>query len=37
MFDIVETYLVQLVNLLPAFFALYVLFDLIGTLLFNKR
>ncbi len=37
MFDISIQFMVQLVDLLPAVFAIYVLFDLIGSLLFGKR
>ncbi len=37
MFEIAEQFLVQEVNLIPYIFGLYVLFDLTGTLLFNKR
>lgn len=37
MFEIVEQFMVQLVDLMPAVFGIYVLFDLIGSLLFGKR
>ena len=37
MFDVSIQMLVQLVNLMPAIFGLYVLFDLIGSLLFGHR
>lgn len=37
MFEIAEQFLVQLVDLMPAVFGIYVLFDLIGSLLFGKR
>ena len=37
MFDITLTLLNQLVQLLPGLIALYILFDLIGALLFGKR
>lgn len=37
MFDIALTFLNQLVNLIPSLVALYILFDLIGALLFEKR
>lgn len=37
MFEIVEQFMVQLVGLIPAVFAVYILFDLIGSLLFGKR
>lgn len=37
MFEIIETLLIQLIDLMPGLIALYVLFDLIGSLLFGKR
>ncbi len=37
MFEISEQFMVQLVNIIPYLFGLYVLFDLMGALLFNKR
>lgn len=37
MFDIAMTFLNQLVQLIPGLIALYILFDLIGALLFEKR
>ena len=37
MFEIAEQFLVQLIDLMPAIFGIYVLFDLIGSLLFGKR
>ena len=37
MFDIASQMMVQLIELLPAIFGIYVLFDLIGSLLFSKR
>ena len=37
MFDVVETFLVQLVGLMPAILGIYLLFDLTGGLLFSKR
>ncbi len=37
MFEIVLTLLQQLVSLLPGLIALYILFDLIGALLFERR
>lgn len=37
MFEIAEQFMIQLVNIIPYLFGLYVLFDLTGTLLFNKR
>ena len=36
MFDIAIYFMVQLVSLIPAVFGIYILFDLIGSLLFNK-
>lgn len=37
MFECAEQLLVQLVNLMPAILGIYILFDLIGGLLFGKR
>lgn len=37
MFDIATQFMVQLVDLIPAIIGIYVLFDLIGGLLFGKR
>ncbi len=37
MFDIAIQFMVQLVGLMPAVFGIYLLFDLIGSLLFGKR
>lgn len=37
MFDITIQFMVQLVDLIPAFFGLYILFDLLGSLLFDKK
>lgn len=37
MFDIATQFMVQLVELIPPVIAIYVLFDLIGGLLFGKR
>lgn len=37
MFEIVETMLIQLIELIIPLFGIYVLFDLIGGLLFGKR
>ena len=36
MFEVCTTMMTQLIQLLPGILALYVLFDLIGGLLFNK-
>ena len=37
MFDITLTFLSQLIDNLPFFIGLYILFDFIGTLLFGRR
>lgn len=37
MFECAETMLTQLVELIPAILGIYILFDLIGGLLFGKR
>ena len=37
MFDIAIQFMVQMVGLIPAVFGIYILFDLIGGLLFGKR
>lgn len=37
MFEVVETFLIQLVTWIPGLVALYILFDLIGSLLFERR
>lgn len=37
MFDIAIQFMVQLVGLLPAVFAIFILFDLLGSLLFGKN
>lgn len=37
MIEIVEQMLVQLISCLPVFFGIWLLFDLIGGLLFGKR
>lgn len=37
MFEVVETFMVQLVGLIVPVFAIYILFDLLGSLLFGKR
>lgn len=36
MFEIAIQFMVQLVELIPAVFGIYILFDLIGSLLFGK-
>lgn len=37
MFEIASQFMVQLVSLMAPVFGVYVLFDLIGSLLFGKR
>lgn len=37
MFDIATSFMVELVDLMPGFFAIFLLFDLLGSLLFGKR
>lgn len=37
MFEIAEQYLVQLIDLIPAIFGVYILFDLLGSLLFGRK
>lgn len=37
MFEVSLTFLNQLISLIPSLMALYILFDLIGSLLFGKR
>lgn len=37
MFDIAETMMLQLVDFIVPVFGIYILFDLIGSLLFCKR
>ena len=37
MFEIAIQFMVQLVNYIPAVFGIYVLFDLMGTLLFGRN
>lgn len=36
MFDIAIQFMVQMVGFIPPVFAIYILFDLMGSLLFNK-
>jgi len=36
MFDIATQFMVQMVGLIPGVFGIYILFDLMGSLLFNK-
>lgn len=37
MFEIAIQFMVQLVNYMPAVFGIYVLFDLMGSLLFGRN
>lgn len=37
MFDVAIQFMVQMVELIPGVFGIYILFDLLGSLLFNKR
>lgn len=37
MFDIAVQFMVQLVGLIPPVFGIYILFDLLGSLLFGKN
>lgn len=37
MFDIAISFMVQMVELLPGVFGIYILFDFLGSLLFGKR
>lgn len=37
MFDIATQFMVQLVDLIPAVMGIYLIFDLMGSLLFGKR
>lgn len=37
MFEIAIQFMVQLVNFIPAIFGIYVLFDLMGSLLFGRN
>lgn len=36
MFEIAEQFMVQMVDLIPAVFGIYILFDFLGSLLFHK-
>lgn len=36
MFDIATQFMAQMVDLIPPVFAIYIIFDLMGSLLFNK-
>lgn len=37
MFDVAIDFMVQMVDLIPVVFALYIIFDFMGSLLFGKR
>lgn len=37
MFDVAIQFLIQLIDLIPGVFGLYILFDLMGGLLFGKK
>lgn len=37
MFEIASQLLTQLIDLIPGLFAIYVVFDLLGSLIFSKR
>lgn len=37
MFDIAIQFMVQMVGFIPAVFGLYIIFDLLGSLLFGKK
>lgn len=37
MFDVAVTFMVQMIELIPIVFALYIIFDFIGSLLFGKN
>lgn len=37
MFEIIETFMVQLVYIMPVLICLCILFDFIGSFFFNKR
>ena len=37
MFEVIETYMIQFIELLPAIIGLYVLFDFLGGMLPNNR
>lgn len=37
MFEIATQFMVQMVELLPAVFGIFILFDLLGSLLFGKN
>lgn len=37
MFDVAVDFMVQMVQLIPVVFAVYIIFDFVGSLLFGKR
>lgn len=37
MFDVAVDFMVQMVELIPVVFAVYIIFDFVGSLLFGKR
>lgn len=37
MFDVAVSFMVQLVDLMPGIFGIYILFDFFGSLLFGRR
>ena len=37
MFEVVQQFMVQLIQLMPILIGVYVLFDFIGSFFFNKR
>ena len=37
MFDICEQFLVQLIDCMPVLFGVYLIFDLLGSLLFGRK
>lgn len=37
MFEIATSFMIQMVNLIPGVFGIYILFDLLGSLLFSKK
>lgn len=37
MFEIIENFMIQLIDWIPGIIALYIIFDLVGNLLFERR
>lgn len=37
MFEIIQTLMIQLIDWIPGLIALYIVFDLIGALIFERR